>query len=142
MTEDREKLIELLREAERLADRLKEGVAAYQIRMAFVELLQIRGPIPSVAIERAKKLCDTLKCETAETLSLDQIEEMQSSLQNLRSLVPQLLDDTDIAIRALSGVPKKARFVQPNLLPDRERAYERALDAVSRIVARLMKPSA
>jgi hypothetical protein len=38
MTEDREKLIELLREAERLADRLQEGIAAYQIRMAIMEL--------------------------------------------------------------------------------------------------------
>jgi hypothetical protein len=38
MTEDRERLLELLREAERIADRLKEGIAAYQIQMAIMEL--------------------------------------------------------------------------------------------------------
>jgi hypothetical protein len=40
MTEDRERLIDLLREAERIADRLKEGIAAFQIRMALMELVE------------------------------------------------------------------------------------------------------
>jgi hypothetical protein len=38
MSKDRERLLELLREAERLATDLKEGIAAFQIRMAITEL--------------------------------------------------------------------------------------------------------
>lgn len=38
MSEDRERLLELLREAERLAASLKEGIEAFQIRMAILEL--------------------------------------------------------------------------------------------------------
>lgn len=38
MQGDRQRLIDLLREAERIADRIGEGIAAYQIRMALMEL--------------------------------------------------------------------------------------------------------
>jgi hypothetical protein len=40
LTDDRQKLIELLRQAERLADRLKEGIAGHMIKMALMELNQ------------------------------------------------------------------------------------------------------
>jgi hypothetical protein len=38
MTEDHDKLIELLREAERLAGSLKEPMVSYMIRMAIMEV--------------------------------------------------------------------------------------------------------
>jgi hypothetical protein len=38
VTDDRQRLVELLREAERLADRLKEGIAGHMIRMAIIDL--------------------------------------------------------------------------------------------------------